>query len=443
MDCQICCEKFNKSTHFKVICGYCDYSNCRSCFQKYLVDTSLDPHCMNCKKFFSHEFLSDNCTLTFISKTLKEHRENILFDREKALLPNTQNDVLIEKEQRLIRIQLNKINNERKNLKYIITDPKKLREEKKKLNNEYRVLYNKLYVHEAPREVKKFIRKCPVVECRGFLSTQWKCGSCETNICNKCNEPKLQEHTCDPENVASMELLNKDTKPCPNCGTMIFKIDGCDMMFCVDCHTAWSWKLGTIENGVIHNPHYYDFLRKKNNGFIPRNPGDNQCAQRLPGYHLLLQHFVINSIVLPKKIDFEIKNIHRLIAHINVVELRRYNYNHTNDTFKKERVLYLLNELSEKDFKKILQQREKRNNKYKEFSQVYQMFIDVGTDTLVKIYEAFSIEEIIIHSRVFEPLIKYFNESLGAIGKRYKCVSPGISYDLYQFSQNYKGVLSD
>ena len=120
MDCQICCEKFNKSTHFKVLCGYCDYSNCRSCFQKYLVDTSLDPHCMNCKKFFSHEFLSDNCTLIFISKTLKEHREDILFEREKALLPNTQNDVLIEKEQRLIRTQLNKINNERKNLKYIM-----------------------------------------------------------------------------------------------------------------------------------------------------------------------------------------------------------------------------------------------------------------------------------------------------------------------------------
>lgn len=66
------------------------------------------------------------------------------------------------------------------------------------------------------------------------------------------------------------------------------------------------------------------------------------------------------------------------------------------------------------------------------------MFIDVGTDTLVKIFEAFSLEEVIIHCRVFEPLIGYFNESLKKIGKRYKCVSPGISYDLYQFYQNYK-----
>ena len=52
-------------------------------------------------------------------------------------------------------------------------------------------------------------------ECKGFLSSRWKCGLCETNICNKCNENENEdenEHVCKPENVASMELLNKDTK---------------------------------------------------------------------------------------------------------------------------------------------------------------------------------------------------------------------------------------
>ena len=106
LECQICCEKFNKSTHYKVTCNYCEYSNCRSCFQKYLVDTTLDPHCMNCKKFFQHEFLSDNCTCLFINKTLKQHRENVLFEREKALLPSTQNDVLFEKEKRFVNTQI-------------------------------------------------------------------------------------------------------------------------------------------------------------------------------------------------------------------------------------------------------------------------------------------------------------------------------------------------
>ena len=447
LECQICCEKFNKSTHYKVTCNYCEYSNCRSCFQKYLVDTTLDPHCMNCKKFFQYEFLSDNCTCLFINKTLKEHRENMLFEREKALLPSTQNDVLFEKEKRFVNTQIRKNFNETKELKSLIrvlkseksNETNELKSRITKLRHENLNLHNRLRYPIITSEVKQFIRKCPVVECRGFLSTKWKCGMCETKICKKCNEPKLEEHVCDPENVTSMELINKDTKPCPKCGTMIFKIDGCNQIWCVDCHTAWDWNTSRIEVGRIHNPHYYEFLRKQNNGIIPRNPGDNPCgAQLLPAYNVLRLHFMVNGIVLPREIDFEIENIHRLVVYINYFELRRYNYNYTNDTFKEERILYLLNELSEKKFKKILQQRDKRNNIYREFSQVYRMFIDVGTDTLVKIHESLSLEEVIIHSRVFEPLIEYFNESLSAIGKRYKCVSPGISYDIYKFFENYK-----
>ena len=59
-----------------------------------------------------------------------------------------------------------------------------------------------------------------------------------------------------------MEFLNKDTKPCPHCGTMIFKISGCSQIFCVDCHTAWDWNTSKIITGVIHNPHYYEFLNR-------------------------------------------------------------------------------------------------------------------------------------------------------------------------------------
>jgi hypothetical protein len=68
------------------------------------------------------------------------------------------------------------------------------------------------------------------------------------------------------------------------------------------------------------------------------------------------------------------------------------------------------------------------------------MFIDVGTDTIVKIHESLCLEEVIVHSRVFGPLIEYFNESLKQIGKRYKCVYSGITKD-YRFDHNYEKYL--
>ena len=55
------------------------------------------------------------------------------------------------------------------------------------------------------------------------------------------------EHTCNPDLVETAKLLAKDTKSCPTCQTKIFKIDGCDQMWCTQCHTAFSWKTGAIQ----------------------------------------------------------------------------------------------------------------------------------------------------------------------------------------------------
>lgn len=45
---------------------------------------------MNCHKEFQREFLVENFTLKFVSKDWKEHRERIMLQKERALLPTRQ-----------------------------------------------------------------------------------------------------------------------------------------------------------------------------------------------------------------------------------------------------------------------------------------------------------------------------------------------------------------
>jgi hypothetical protein len=95
----------------------------------------------------------------------------------------------------------------------------------------------------------------------------------------KCHELKADDHKCDTNTVETIKALKKDTKPCPKCDARIFKIDGCDQMWCTQCHTAFSWRTGAIETR-IHNPHYFQWLRE-NKGRVPRNPEDQQCGREL------------------------------------------------------------------------------------------------------------------------------------------------------------------
>ena len=458
-DCSICCEKLNKTLHKNVICSYCNFSSCRTCIQKYFLETSLDPHCMNCKKFWSRDLLNDSCTNVFITGNLKKHRENILLEREKCLMPETQPYVLVEKERDKLLSQIPDITQEINKLRILLN--KKQAEIDEIGRRASRLTINNLTGEGSTSDAaerKKFIRKCPMNECKGFLSSQWKCGLCETKICNKCNEEKLDTeldpdgaHMCKPENVASMELLNKDTKPCPSCGTMICKISGCDQMWCPECHTAFSWNKGTIEKGVVHNPHYYDFMRNTT-GSVPRNPIDIVCGA-LPDIYAL-RSSINRTRILTNDINY-IFRIHNVANHIHAVMIRPIP-DYTVDN-RNLRVKYLMNKISETNLKIILQQNEKVISKRTDFNNIYQMFYTVCSDIYIQIitnitensYGLKIANEVLFETvhpfieeqiQTLKNLAIYFNENIKKLGKFYKCVNPGISPDGI-FENNYDTYL--
>ena len=204
-ECSICTEKYNKSSRKPLECRYCKTIVCSTCVKTYLLGTTLDAHCLGCRRAWDKEFLIDHLTKSFLDKEYKKHREDILVDREKSLFPAT-----VDELERDIKI------------KTLEAEMKKCKIRVQEIKDELR------HGGRTVVERKQFVRACPADNCRGFLSTAWKCGLCNVNVCPQCHEIKKEEnHECKPENVETAKLLAKDSKPCPSCGAMIFRIEGC------------------------------------------------------------------------------------------------------------------------------------------------------------------------------------------------------------------------
>jgi len=403
----VCCEKLNNSNRKSVCCPFCDFNSCRSCTQQYILGVSSDPHCMSCKNVWNREFIDTSCTKTFRNKELKNHREQILFERETCLLPDTQPDVQREKEIRATTELLKDARNELERQKRHVWD----------LERQMNVLRNG-GTFEAVQAKREFVRKCPIEECRGFLSTQWKCGTCSKHVCKDCNEEVTEEHVCDPNAVETVKLLKKDTKGCPKCGTMIFKISGCSQMWCPDCHTAFNWNTMQIETGIIHNPHYYEFQRR-NGSAQGRNLGDIPCGG-FPTYYEIRARVT--------RTERDLFQIHRLIGHIQDYELR-YVYREREVDNKDLRVRYLMNEMDEKGFKAAIQKREKLFYRTRDIANVMRMFSDTGADFMRQIVQDPNLIPEIKEN--FVELIIYANQEFSKISERYNCVVPHINRENY------------
>jgi hypothetical protein len=118
-------------------------------------------------------------------------------------------------------------------------------------------------------------RPCPLEECNGFVDTsKWVCGTCKKHICKECFAEKEEGHECNKDMVETVKMIMKESRPCPKCSIYIHKTEGCDQMWCTQCHTTFSYQTGEIHVGRTHNPMYYQWLRETR-GTVPREPGDD------------------------------------------------------------------------------------------------------------------------------------------------------------------------
>ncbi len=454
MECQICYTSFkNVNSCFK-----CNLQICIKCIKICLLSSSNDPQCPGCKVLFSRDFLCLLTSVSFVNKELKDHRENLLFDRSLSKLPMIQERITyynesmtslntyketIEKyydnlevpgiinktiEQKK-RYALMSVNNYMLTLKDYLNYKYNYHYHNELENNEIKprtpeLKFNKQYdsfvlkpiyiantvAGSGPEEKKETVKgHCPMNDCRGFVIKGNKCGVCDTHICIECFKERKNAHKCNEEDVLSVSFIKKDCKACPKCHVNVHRIEGCSQMWCTICHTSFNYNTGEVDKStVIHNPHYFAYLASNNKNIQPING----CVE-------YVQYDELFNIIKDEKdkiILFYRKSLEYLDRYYN---RRDINYNIKRLIIGRD---YLLNTISKEEYKIKIQRIEKAESKQKELKDINNTWARVSLDIITSFVrnKDRDREQLLI---MFAENLKIANESIMKIGKCYNSSS--------------------
>lgn len=326
--CDICCSV----KEWFIKCDSCSFECCRDCLLAYAFSISSKIRCVNneCGKILSPSNVRRNCDkMWFITSGYLTHINRLFIDSQISKFP--QDMVHIPKIKELNKIE-SKVQNGESSIEYL------------RMLNEicYEIISSSgTSKDSSKKELPLYIQGCPVKGCIGLINENYVCAVCNVKICCDCRVILVDDHTCDPDVVKTVGLIKSDTKPCPKCVTLIYKIEGCDQMFCTNCNTAFSWQYGTIETGTIHNPHYFEWVF--NNPDAAKN-----------SYNLLIINRIYNTIInSPYTFSNDFKT-YGLMSILMYVSDERMNHpeNNTNayDYLLLKRLEYLSNSITREKF---------------------------------------------------------------------------------------------
>uniref|UniRef100_A0A6C0H610 RING-type domain-containing protein n=1 Tax=viral metagenome TaxID=1070528 RepID=A0A6C0H610_9ZZZZ len=389
-ECPICIEI--NDNFFQ--CYDCKYECCIKCMKQYLLSSKKDVNCINCGTIILYDRFIKLFDKKWRLGVYKEYKKELLYEKEMLMCPLTLGRMKEDKDKNeLIKI-LSKDLDEYDGI---------VKEKQKKKNEIYRSIELLRYkISEIDKDIKelymppinllkkkineiknrkmivknKYNYKCITENCKGYLNELYKCDLCETSFCSNCFTKKEKEHKCDNNLVLTCNEIKTNAKPCPKCNEFIMKIDGCDQMFCVMCGTAFSWKTGKVENGIIHNPHAHSFFEKH-----PELMVINRCVERIPNYEMI--HKINDGIIL---------NLYRRVAEFNQYKMERIvNYLSDNNIDLNDdiREKYLKNMINDKEMKRMIFLRYKRLNYKKTELKIILDSVDVLENILWKVCNLF------------------------------------------------------
>lgn len=454
-ECGICIDTYTKSTRKKVVCPSCDYECCTACMKQFVLSqTTHDAHCMNCKVAFTNEFLDITFTKKWNTQDYQNHRNNILFNQEKSYLAETEdyaravndaNDLVSlanDYEGKILNIE--KAHSDR--TQHMNDSVKNLQEQIDKINKELKIENDKMLEVKRPlsltiknlyrkatklmtsdehkvKEKRKFVMNCCVSECKGFINNKYSCGICDTKMCSKCHKEEVEGHVCNEDDIKTVDEIKRTCKACPKCGIPTHRISGCPQMWCVGCHSVWDWNTGMMDtSGVIHNPHYYQFLRNDNgvNNAIRREDGDVLCGGDVTGVELRYAFAVhaTESTAMKNIGMMVIENTNHISEHVmNKYRAADRNY------LRQYRVLYLHGKLTDEQWKVKLQMYEKKERKKRQYREVLGLYCASMQDLLRN-----SVELHTLQIREMIQMKDYTNGVLYKLNKHYGNVGTVLPY---------------
>jgi len=280
--------------------------------------------------------------------------------------------------------------------------------------------------------VSNIAKSCPNIECRGFLDARWICGICSHQTCSNCMTilRDSEQHVCNKDDIETAKMIEAEVRPCPKCATGISKIDGCDQMWCTQCHTAFSWSTGKLETRNIHNPHYL-----KHQKTADRDVGDIPCGRTLDD--TASQHF--KAIATNKMGTAYWESIRKYMFGINRLreDIETKYRPDAIVNFESARMKYVSSQISEETFKHQLFAEYKKCEKQREIGKVLQMLC-ITTHELI--YRCFAELEMDMYldlpvelnptvQEMYE-VVNYANQCIAHICKVYD--SEPQSYNLFK-----------
>jgi hypothetical protein len=402
---------------------------------------------MFCNTRYTDDFLFNTFSAKWMSQQLRVTRQKLLVDMEMAKIPDTQRfcDVyrrfksLTKKKQVMMsdhktlmkRIDFeiryyNKVNAD------IVKSPTDLDVEMAldiktrvyELSDETQTLKKRIanvtgeistldaIVHglnDGVTPVKNVVYKfpCPRNECRGFVSRN-RCEVCQTRVCEMCRSEAAPSHMCDPDALLSLSAITNDSKPCPKCKSMIFRISGCPQMFCTICKNAFDWNTGeSINNRSLQNPHFFDWLR---NGRTP--PTTDDADHERCGNSVLQD--VIKTVSTIRQKFFDPSDQKKLIDFVRTMlnTIEPVPEAVFVDKNRDIRLGFVSGDMTLSQFKSVVGRRDTEARKKRSIRMVHETFRVVSNDLVVQVLRDFDLKSFETQAK---SIIEFSNDALARI----------------------------